>query len=63
MEKKPTPEKIETKLLNILIPEDLMERIQTICAEKDMTVQDFVTDSIIEKIGLAYKERRKKPRL
>lgn len=63
MEKKPTPEKTETKLLNILIPEELMERIQTFCTERGMTVQNFMTDAIIEKLELAYKERRKKSRL
>ena len=63
MEKKPTPEKTETKPLNILLPEELMERVQTLCAERNMTIQDFVTDAIIEKLGLVHKERRKKSRL
>ena len=63
MEKKPTPEKTETKQLNILLPEELMERVQTLCAERNMTIQDFVTDAIIEKLGLVHKERRKKSRL
>jgi hypothetical protein len=46
-----------------MLPEELMERIQTLCAERDMTVQDFATDAIIEKLQLAHKERRKKSRL
>jgi hypothetical protein len=49
MEKKPNPEKTDVKELNIMLPEDLMERMQSLCAERDMTVQDFVTDTIIEK--------------
>jgi hypothetical protein len=63
MEKKPTPEKTETKQLNITLPEELLERIQALCAKRDMTVQDFATDAIIEKLELAHKERRKKRRL
>ncbi len=63
MENKPTLEKTETKQLNITLPEELMERVQIFCAERDMTIQDFVTDAIIEKLEIAYKERRKKSRL
>ena len=56
-------EKTETKLLNIILPEELMERVQSYCDERDMAVNDFVTDAIIEKLNLVYKERRKKQRL
>jgi NRPS condensation-like uncharacterized protein len=63
LENKPTPERTETKLLNITLPEELMARVKTFCADKDMTIQDFVTDAIIEKLALVYKERRKKSRL
>ena len=63
MEKKPTPEKTETKELNIMLPEELMERIQTLCDERGMTIQDFATDAIIEKLQLAHKKRRKKGRM
>ena len=63
MKKKPNTEKSESKILNTVIPEGLIERIKAFCAEKEMTIQDFVTDAIIEKLELAYKERRKKPRL
>ena len=51
------------KSLNIMLPEELIKRVNTLCAEKEMTIQDFVTDAIIEKLELSYKERRKKPRL
>jgi hypothetical protein len=63
MEKKPTPEKTETKELNIMLPEELLERVQALCAERDMTIQNFVTDAIVEKLYLVHKERRKKSRL
>ncbi len=63
MENKPPPEKTETKLLNILLPEELINRINAVCADKDMTIQEFVSDAIIEKLELVYKERRKKDRL
>ena len=55
------PNKTETKLLNVLLPKALMERTQSFCAERDMTIQEFVTDAIIEKLKLAYKEKRRKP--
>jgi hypothetical protein len=61
--KNTTPEETETKLLNVKLPEELMERIHTFCTERDLTIQEFVTDAIIEKLELVYKERRKKPRL
>ena len=63
MEKKPTSEKIETKILKITLPKELFKRVEALCAEKEMTTQDFVTDAIIEKLELANKERRKKSRL
>jgi predicted DNA binding CopG/RHH family protein len=56
-------ETTKTKPINIMLPEELMERVQTLCAERDMTIQEFVTDAIIDKLKLAYKERRKRPRL
>jgi hypothetical protein len=62
MEKKPA-EKNETKLLNIMLHEELFERLQTYCSERDIKIQEFVTDAIIDKLKLAYKERRKRPRL
>ena len=62
MENKP-PEKTETTSLNIMLPEELMERVQALCAERDIIIHDFVTDAIIEKLELANKERRKKNRL
>jgi hypothetical protein len=63
MENKPPDEKTETKMLNIMIPEELLERVQSYCNEKNMTFKEFVTDAIIEKLNLVYKERRKKARL
>lgn len=63
MEKKPTPEKVQAQQLNVMLPGELMERLHAFCAERDVTIQEFVADAIIEKLKLAYKERRKKPRL
>ena len=63
MEKKPTPEKVDAKELNIMLPEELIKRIYLFCDERGMSIQDFVTDAIIEKLQLAHKERRKKGRL
>ena len=63
MEKKPTPENTDTKELNIMLPEELIKRLYLFCDERNVTIQDFVTDAIIEKLQLAHKERRKKVRL
>ena len=56
-------EKTEKKLLNILLPEELINRVNAVCEDQDMSIQEFVIDAIIEKLNLFYKERRKKDRL
>ena len=63
MKKLMAPEKTEAKELSVMLPEELIKRIYLFCDERDMTIQDFVTDAIIEKLELANKERRKKVRL
>jgi predicted DNA binding CopG/RHH family protein len=63
MKNKPATENSETQMLNIRLRKELIKRVKSICAEKEITVQDFVADAIIEKLGLVYKERRKKSRL
>ena len=49
--------------MDIVLHEELMERIQSYCNERNMDVKEFLNDAIIEKLELANKERRKKPRL
>ena len=63
MEKKLISKEIETKILKIMLPKELIKRVEALCDEKEMTIQDFATDAIIEKLELANKERRKKSRL
>jgi hypothetical protein len=63
MENKSIQEKTETKLLKIMLPKELVDRVNAVCADQDMTIQEFVNDAIIEKLELVYKERRKKDRL
>lgn len=63
MKKKPTMENAEPNMLNISLQKELIKRVKVFCAEKEITVQEFVTDAIIEKLGLVYKERRRKSRL
>jgi len=63
MKKKPTPNKTEVQMLTTRVPKVLMERVKAFCNETEMTIQDFVTDAIIEKLELVHKERRKKLRL
>lgn len=63
MKKNPTPEETETEMLNTGLPKDLIERVKNFCDESKITIQDFVTDAIIDKLALVNKERRKSPRL
>lgn len=63
MEKKPVTENSETHMLNIRLRKELLKRVESLCDEKEITVQDFMTDAILEKLELVHKERRKKSRL
>jgi hypothetical protein len=63
MGKKQKPEITKTKPINIMLQEDLIKRINTFCVEQGMTIHEFVADAILEKLGLVYKERRKKGRM
>ena len=63
MEKKPKSEIAKTKPMNIMLQEELINRVNAVCADQNMTIQEFVTDAIIEKLELVYKERRTKGRL
>lgn len=63
MTKKPRSGITKTKLINIVLPEDLIKRINAFCSEQEITIHEFVTDAIIEKLNLVYKERRKKSRI
>ena len=63
MKKNPTPDETENEMLNTGLPKNLIKRVKVFCDEKEMTIQDFVTDAIIDKLALVHKERRKKPRL
>ena len=63
MKKKPIPNETEVKMLTTRVPKVLIKRVKTFCSENEMTIQDFVTDAIIEKLERVYKERRKKLRL
>jgi hypothetical protein len=46
-----------------VLQKDLIKRINTFCTEQEITIHEFVTDAIIEKLNLVYKERRKKGRM
>jgi hypothetical protein len=54
-------EKIRTKMLNIMLPEELIYRVIAVCSDQDMTIQEFVNDAIFEKLNHVYKEKRRKP--
>jgi hypothetical protein len=63
MGKKLKPEITKTEPINIMLQEDLIKRINTFCTEHEMPIHEFVADAILEKLELAYKDRRKKSRL
>ena len=63
MEKKPKSQIAKTKPMNIMLQEELINRVNAVCADQNLTIQEFVTDAIIEKLELVYKERRTKGRL
>ena len=63
MVKNPEEGNNETELINIRLPNDLFKRVEVCCAENEISIQDFVTDAIIEKLELSHKERRRKHRL
>jgi hypothetical protein len=55
MEKKPKSETTKSKPINIMLQEDLTKRINAFCAKQEITIHEFVTDAIIEKLNLVYK--------
>ena len=63
MEKKTKQETAKTKPINIVLPEELLERVRDFCAEQEMNIHEFVIDAIIEKLELAHKETRTDSRL
>jgi hypothetical protein len=60
---KEKPKRTKTKPINIMLQEDLVNRINAYCSDQDITIHEFVTDAIIEKLELVHKERRKKDRM
>lgn len=48
MKNKVPPEKSETKLPKIMIPEEFLKGVKSYCNEKNVTVKEFLTDAIID---------------
>ena len=42
---------VETKMLNTRVPKDLIKRVKIYCAEHETTVQEFITQTIEEKLN------------
>ncbi len=63
MGKNPEEANNGTGMLNIRLPNDLLKRVKACCDGNEATIQEFVTDAIIEKLELFHKERRRKHRL
>jgi len=47
--KKKKPE-VETKMLNTRVPKDLIKRIKLYCVENEITMQDFIVESLQDKL-------------
>ena len=45
----------KTKPINIMLQEDLINRVNAFCAEEEITIHEFVTDVIIEKLEHVHK--------
>ena len=45
----------KTKPINIMLQEELINRVNAFCAEKKITIHEFVTDVIIEKLEHVHK--------
>ena len=63
MVKNPEEANNETEMINIRLPDNLFNRVKAWCDENESSIQEFVTDAIIEKLELTHKERRRKHRL
>ncbi len=44
------PQTNDTKMLNTRIPKDLIKRMKFYCADKELTIQDFITEAVREKL-------------
>ena len=42
---------VETKMLNTRVPKDLIKKVKIYCAEHEITVQEFITQTIEEKLN------------
>ena len=42
---------VETKMLNTRVPKDLIKRVKIYCAEHETTVQEFITQTLEEKLN------------
>jgi hypothetical protein len=45
------------------VHKELLERLKNFSGERNIPIEEFVADAIVEKLNLAYKCRRKIPRL
>ena len=53
----------KTQPINIMLQEDLINRVNAFCAEQEKTIHEFVADVIIEELEHGHKEKRKTDRL
>lgn len=63
MEKKATSGDTQAEKLSIKLHEELLERLKNFCGERDIPIEEFIADALVEKLNLAFKCRRKRPRL
>ena len=41
---------VETKMLNTRVPKELVKKIKMYCAENEITMQDFITEALQNKL-------------
>lgn len=58
-----TKENGKIQSVHIDVPQSLMSRVHGYCDKHDLTVQEFIRDALSEKLIMAHKERRRKPRV
>jgi metal-responsive CopG/Arc/MetJ family transcriptional regulator len=57
------PDRPEQNTVCVNIPKALYDRVETFCASKNMTADEFIFDAISEMLASVYKEKRRKQRL
>ncbi len=58
-----TSGKADKSTVCIHIPKALFDRVENLCASKNLSPEEFIFDAISEKLSSVHRERRRKQRL